>query len=139
MASNEDFYVEVNGLDEIDKALKAFSEEVAVKITRKALRAGSKVILTEAQEKVPVDTGKLRDSLKITSRKKGDRIVNSVGTSNNKNLFAGETYYAGFIEYGAPERDLPARPFMRPALDAASGEAVKAIEDTYKKEIDKRT
>lgn len=134
MAAN-DFYVEVQGIKEIERTLKSFGTDVAIKITKKALRAGAKIILTEAQSKVPVKTGKLRDSLKITSRKKGDRFSYAVGTSNNKNLFVGKTFYAGFIEYGAPARGLPARPFMRPAFDAKSAEAVKAIMDAYAKAI----
>ncbi len=55
-------------------------------------------VATDAQAMVPIDTGRLRDSITAEA----DRVTTDVE-------------YASYVEYGTS--DTPAQPYMRPAAD----------------------
>lgn len=46
-------------------------------------------------------------------------------------------YYAHWMEYGAPEANIPPRPFVRPAVDAAGEPTLRLATQYLKKEIEK--
>ncbi len=70
-----------------------------------------------AQAGVPVDTGRLQESVKkIVTRK---RMMSYVGE-----IFTKGVPYAGFVEYGTSI--MKARPFMRPAV-ALTRDAIKKV------------
>ena len=58
---------------------------------------------------------------------------------NNKGTFAGartDGYYAHWVEYGAPAQNVPASPFVRPAVDAAGDLVLRIASDILKREIE---
>lgn len=99
---------------------------------REALRDVGAIVLLEAQAIVPVDTGELRDSGKVEVRETAKGAVADVifaaghasyieyGTGIAGSISAG----AGPVPYSPTWAGMPARPYLRPALDQvrASGE-----------------
>ena len=132
--------MKLSGLDGVLDMLKKLPPEVVSKRggpVRQALRKGALVIRDEARQRVPIDSGDLRDSLVVTRAKyqgKGEKyIVRSGGkilrqyVKNRRNLqknratqTTAKTYeldeppaiYGRFLEYGTSK--MPARPWLRP-------------------------
>lgn len=99
--------VVVTGNREIDKALALFEKKVQLKITRKATRAGAKLVMEAAKANVPLLTGDLEASFKVrtVAKRKGKgrgRIGHSVRTGEG--FFQGEQFYGGFLEFGTKVR-----------------------------------
>jgi HK97 gp10 family phage protein len=136
--------INVSGL----KELQAF-------LMRGALRSGCKPILEQAKSNVPVKSGELRDTLRISSSiKKQDGKVTASVKAGGK--YRGkDAYYARWIEYtGAQPHSITgrlfvnggvytrvshpgfsAKPFMRPALDTRANDAVMAAGEYIKKRL----
>jgi len=87
----------------------AAASEVAAK---EAERKAAEPILRAAEERVPVDTGALKGTLRIEEREGHAAVV------------AGDEQvdYAPFVEF-APDNE----PFLRPAADDAHDEAVSEV------------
>lgn len=84
----------VVGGRELDDLLKTLPANVEKNIMRGALRAGAAVVLPEVKQRIPIDSGQLRASARITSRyKKGD-VTASVKVGN----FV--AWYAHLVEFG---------------------------------------
>ena len=77
------------------------------------MKAAGDQIVAEAKSLVPVDTGKLRDSIEIKELNKDEVSVGS------------DLEYALFVEIGT--ESIPARPYLQPAM-----EHVK-IEEAFRK------
>jgi HK97 gp10 family phage protein len=90
---------ELIGAKELDRKLMGLDAKVARKVAGKALRAGAKIALAEARSEVPVRTGALKKSIRITAGKnsKGFRSVR-VGMSDK--WYTGDEFYAAFVEFG---------------------------------------
>lgn len=76
-----------------------------------------------AKDYVPVDTGRLRDSIR----------VNQVGRAKFTVGPGDEVEYAEFVEYGTSVS--PAQPYMRPALELARREFGRRVARTVRAEI----
>jgi len=141
--------VAVYGGDEIRKLLTGLPLNVAKKALRTGIRNGAKIIAEEAKRLAPVDTGRVRDSIKVRAATKlrrktavGVRIIAGDG------WFTGEAFYGYFWEYGFFKQPVirmengqlvsmkrgrgdptwvPARPFMRPALEIKQTQATDAV------------
>ena len=105
--------IRVLGDQALERKLKRLVPKLQKKILRKAMRKAIRPVLAAAKEKVPVDTGALRDSLKIRAIKPR-RGRFGVGVVTGKDLFKGDQFYGAFVELGTKKQ--PARPFLRPAL-----------------------
>jgi HK97 gp10 family phage protein len=146
---------------EFDQSLKAVManlEKLKFKdqknLIRGAARAAAKPILDDARQNVPVESGALRDSIRISTgfdRKTGEVIASiKAGGKTSK----GDAYYAHMVEYGTNRHlikgpvliggrlflniDHPgtsAQPFMRPAFDKAGQASVDAYSDYIKKRL----
>lgn len=115
--------VAITGDVELDAVLREIASEHGAKSINRVARAAIKavvkeIVLPKAKELVPVDSGFLEDELKITAmRRKKNRIGFSVGFRDP--LFRGDTFYAGFIEFGWEHRlgfTVKADSFLRRAL-----------------------
>lgn len=95
--------------------LTAQLNRVGLAFTSDDLLAGAVVILSEAQDNCPVDTGFLQSTGFI--EQSGDDVL--IG-------FAAE--YASFVEFGTYK--MAAQPFLRPAFDNMEDEALSAIVDS---------
>lgn len=82
--------------------LAHFDTKISKQIITRALRAGAKIIQAEAKQRVPVDTGALRKSIRVRTgkvRQKGEVKI-LVTTSGTDNAFGGNQFYGGFVEFG---------------------------------------
>lgn len=123
----------IEGAKELEKKLLSFEPKLGKKIIRQALRSGAKLILAEAKANVPVDTGALRDSLKVRAmRKRKHRYGVMVQTSEG--WFKGEQFYGAFVEFGTDK--MAAQPFVRPAFDSEKEAAEKTIVDGIRQGIE---
>lgn len=146
MASRGDgMRVAIQGDAELIKRLKALKQTEANKIIRKGLRAGAKEILFETQHSSPVVSGALRISFLIkAARRKRGRV--GVQVVSGEGHFVGETFYSGFVALGhrvGPRRlgeartHVPPNEFMKQAANKAEPAALRILEETIKKELEK--
>jgi HK97 gp10 family phage protein len=80
----------------------------APKVAAGVIRATVGEIEADARQRVPVDTGALRDSIqgRVINQQAGEVVAGG-----------GAVDYAGYVEEGTVK--MPARPYMHPAADAA--------------------
>lgn len=124
-----------SGFRELDRKLAALEKGVSEDRKRAALHAGAELIAEEARRLAPVDTGLLRDSIKVADTNDariygtlGRRIddgavrvyVGPVGSTEE-----GDVFYARFQEFGT--RNMNANPFMRPAIAAKRPAAERLV------------
>lgn len=143
------------GGKELADLLAKLPAKVEANIMRSALRAGAKVYLDQVKQNIPVASGILRDSARITTRKtKEGKISASVKVGNR------QAFYAHMVEFGTRPHIIKAkpgsalnvngaevksvnhpgiapRPYMRPAADAKFGAAVAAVTAQIRKRLTK--
>jgi HK97 gp10 family phage protein len=79
---------------------------------REALQETGEAIVREAKNRVRVDSGKLRDSIKVQGiEETGNGLTMLVGSDDS------DVEYAAINELGGVTSDYEAQPFMRPAAD----------------------
>lgn len=147
--------VKIRGMAELGKLLDELPAKIERNIVRSALRAGAKVIQAEARQNVPVRTGALRDSIRVSVRlvagkplatiKAGGKTAahahfvefgtaaHFIAAKDAKSLFI-----AGLLRDGADHPGARMQPFMRPALDGAAQAAVMAFGQQIKKRLTKQ-
>lgn len=114
-------YVALRGFNELENLLRKLPDEIAKKVTVNSLKAGGRVLVKGMKERVPVNTGKLRDSITVSSAAKvtKGRSMAVVGfkkpTSRRVHL----------TEFGTEHSK--AQPFIRPTIDADGTAAIAAI------------
>lgn len=94
----------VTGVDELDKLLKGLPLKVQKKLSREATRKAAKeIVLPDAKNRVPVDTGDLEESLSVRAIKRSRyRFGHEVRTKDG--FYSGDQFYGAFIEFGTKER-----------------------------------
>jgi HK97 gp10 family phage protein len=131
----------VEGLAEIEKTLRALTEEVAYKATRHGALAGAEVFRKEASRKAsrgddqPITAGKdkgkprthLFESIIKRVVKDAKNILDSFvsGSIHIKIRWSKRAYWGLFNEFGTSK--MAAQPFMRPAFDTKRREALDAF------------
>jgi len=106
-----------------DKAMilkfNSLHDQLQRRSMRSALRKVAKPIIKDAMAATPVRTGNLQKSIgvrKVWWSKSDGAMGVSIGPRND-DQFGGAKYYAHLVEGGTSK--VPARPFLRPALDKA--------------------
>lgn len=150
--------VKIKGFAELDKALAELPDKIERNIVRGALRAAAKVTEAEAKRLVPVRSGKLQASIRVSSRLVKGRPVATVTAGGNKK---GQPFYAHLVEFGAKAHFIKPKsrkslflagvmregvdhpgatkhPFMRPALDSSATAAVLAFGNYVKGRLTKQ-
>jgi len=100
-------------IEGMGKARKLMQElgDAAADVLDQAARSGAEIVLAEAEKKVPVDTGTLRDSLLIKKSKLKNAHIKSQYYVTKK---SGVDYFVP-VELGTSK--MKAQPFLRPAVD----------------------
>lgn len=125
-------------LDNITKA--------AEKAVRPAAQSGAQVFYDEVKQRVPVSakphksgkktytSGSLRRAVyqAFADKESGDGKAMYRVSWNKTHAF-----YGRFVEFGTSK--MPARPFLRPAFDAAKRRALQAVEARMASEVKKAT
>lgn len=149
----------ISGVAELLAALAEVPEEVRVELLVPVVRAGGKFVKLAAQFLAPVDEGNLRDSIdQVEVRYPAN--YNAVSVVGPQRRFRGlPTMYASQVEYGhvigtrgirkgkatksfiGPRPGfagfVPAKPFMRPAVEYAATGAAGAMFEAAEKAFDK--
>lgn len=126
------------------------------KILTAALRKAAVPIRAELRRIAPKDTGTLQASIKIgkvtrgkTNKDTGTRsfsIAITAGKGNSTDMFKGDTYYLGFLEFGTNVRyhksgksvgRVAAKNFMQQAFNYAEDEAAAILETEISDGIDR--
>ena len=93
-------------------------------------------ILAEALARCPVATGALRDTLRVVEGHLDDAGTIVLGSREGRSewlVIAGDesgkgpVMYAAFVEFGTSSA--PARPFLRPAIEAVRSRATREVAD----------
>ena len=143
---------DMRGIAEMTKNLEQLGTRVAARGPAAAVRAGSSVIIKEMRRRAPNETGSLKKSMgQKVKNYRGNKTVTSIVGARSKRYATAKgnrnpAYYAHLVELGvAPHRTgkrgmhpgFAARPFMRPAWDAAAPRARAAVIDKMKQVFDK--
>ena len=150
----------IDGLSELDKALKQLPARVEKNVMRGTIRAAAMVVRNQAKQLVPVKTGNLKRSLRVSGKSKGNRISAEIIAGGGKK----NVYYAHMVEFGTKRHTIKAksgkalnidggafsranhpgiapRSFMRTAMDTSTNEAFAKAVDYAKtrliKEVEK--
>jgi HK97 gp10 family phage protein len=84
-------------------------------LAREGLKAGIGIVAERAQERVPVETGELRDAIHTASEPEGEYVV--AGDSH--------AFYGHLVEHGTTYT--PPRPFLVPALEESRKEVLTLV------------
>lgn len=163
MANN----IKIQGLAELNKMLQLLPSNVEKNILRGGLRAGAAVFRDKTRENIPAQMLALKRSIRITTNSRSGRITATVVAGNRDAYYAHwieygtASYYTGKGKtVGRPYAIRPRggiaalkfnniymgsvihpgvkpRPYMRPAVDAGTQEALRAMVDYMKSRIEK--
>lgn len=139
---DEDFSIEVEGLEETLAALDAMSDDLARRVIQPSLVAASAPVVEAVAAHTPILTGDLIKHLKVTVK-----MDKQEKGGNAKISFPGMEGIASAVEFGhravGHEPDLkdtgirvPAHPFVRPAFEESKEAAVEAFKTTADPLID---
>jgi HK97 gp10 family phage protein len=106
----------INGGDKIAAQLKEMERAMRNESLRTALMEGAKIVLPEARRRAPRRSGRLAGSIQVKENR-----------AASVSVFSSEIY-GPVIEFGWPRRNIPPRPFMRPALYENYEQVHRAIE-----------
>ncbi len=140
---DEEFSIEVEGLEETLQALDNMSDDLAQRVIQPSLVAASVPVVQAVAERTPIDTGDLIQHLKTTVKMSR---AEKGGTA--KIGFPGREAKASWVENGhrivGHKPDLKdtgkvaqAHPFVRPAFEESKEAAVEAFKARADQEINK--
>jgi HK97 gp10 family phage protein len=117
------------------------------KTIRNALTSAARPMRNDAKDRAPEDTGELKRSIRIRTRKVADYGYRA--------FVAARTYYAHLVEFGVAPHYIKrkkgrgrrrvlhpghaAQPFLRPAFDTKKDDSVRIARDRLRKAIAKVT
>jgi HK97 gp10 family phage protein len=116
--------VKTDGFKALEANLRRLGSVPAKKIGNKALKKAGQVIADYAKVLVPVDTGKLEDSIMVVQeRPQGQgEVRGSIGFRRGKPSMARRGM---LVEFGTSKS--PTQPFIRPAIDARGEAAISLL------------
>ena len=122
----------IEGMDEVIKLVAELGDAAADALD-KASKAGADMVLSEAKQRVPVDTGKLRDSLVLKkSRVKKVKVKSEYYVTKK----SGAEHFAP-VELGTSK--MKAQPFLRSAIDENKNSIAKKVNEEMLKAIGRIT
>jgi HK97 gp10 family phage protein len=154
--------VRIEGLRELDRALAELPKATARNVLRRVLTKRARPIVETAKQLVPVDTGRLRDSIAVSPRlgtKAGNaeyaaamraglgkeaaasalrdarRAAGGQGSFAEVYVGPGRLPHAHMVEFGTAK--MAPRPYLRPAWDAHKDGILDGIKDDLWMEIQK--
>ncbi len=119
----------------LNDRLQDVAEKVAKKALRSAARKGMNKVRKEARDNAPEDTGLLESNFALQTKFKGGNLYARVGVKGGARNNPDSPWYWRFVELGT--KDMPARPFMRPALENNAQDVLDTVVEELKKALDK--
>jgi HK97 gp10 family phage protein len=131
----------LSGDAELEKKFSELEFKFQKKIATKAIDVAAKDVLVRTRSLVPVDSGRLRRSLKKRAIKRTrNRIGRVIQTGSREELGIEPTdnsYYPAALEYGDSRRGIPPKSFLRRAVDTMRIQTLKTIVNEVRKGINK--
>lgn len=129
--------VEVLGLKELNKLLKALPDDFRTKALNTATRDSANVFKDGAKANVPKATGRLSNAITTRKTKSPSKWISRYDTKlrtrekivisrKGKRRSVMAVYYGFIVEYGN-NKGMAARPFMRTAFDHKAPAAIKVF------------
>lgn len=130
-----DDVITVSGLQETQKALYAYSQQMGDRVVRMALRQGANHVLRGIREGVPVKTGLLkRRGFRVANSRihNGRRASELIGIYISLRKAKGDPFYGrfqndGWTPAGKGNRKVPGKGFVQRAIEERKGAAVDLI------------
>ena len=124
----------------LDLNIDDIREAVASELD-KAMYAGAELVLQDAVPRVPVFTGRLRDSGYIASNKRSSYVRRTgyrheIKPELGESVVAFSAPHAHFVETGTAK--LSARPYLRPAYDGNQTAVLEEITGILRQAIEER-
>jgi HK97 gp10 family phage protein len=130
---------QIEGLKELEAALMQLSKATGKTVLRNALKKAAAPIAEAAKENVPVDEGRLKESISVNTRLVKSQQPGGFRDRTAVNVHVGADAkngpHAHLVEFGTKPRFhkksgkyvgmAPAQPFLRPAWDANKEKALK--------------
>ena len=112
-------FATLEGARELERALVRASDAVARESLVEATAAGAKVIVESARRRAVKATGRGAESIhaSVTERSRFG-VTQAIGPTKR-------AFYMRFLEFGTVK--MPARPFLRPALDEERDAVVREV------------
>lgn len=132
--------MQVQGLRELEQKLHSLGPQLAKNALRSSVNAAAQVVKKEAQTRVPVDTGRLKRALYVKHIREESNATQqtfyvSVRQGKRYQQKDLDAFYWPFVELGTVYK--PARPFLRPAFEAAKERAIERIRDKLAERIER--
>jgi HK97 gp10 family phage protein len=128
--------VEIKGIAELQKKLFEYNKKVGIQTTNLALRNGAKFMLAHIRNYTPVETGRLKKSIKIRASKKNRLNKNktvglyiTISEGKNKADKKG-AFYGHFVHNGHRFKNgtvVPPRPWIENAFQDHKEECLRII------------
>ena len=96
----------VEGLAEIDKALKQLPAKIERNVLRGTVRAAAMVMRNSAKSMAPVNTGALKRSLRVSTNVRDGRVTAEIIAGGGKQ----NVWYAHMVEFGAAAHTIKPKP-----------------------------
>lgn len=133
----------MSGMEGLQAQLAELGNELGAKTLASAARRAFAPVFEAAKRLVPVDSGALRDAIRLTvTRPSGGDTVVGVGLvvagpkkGQKSPKGVGPGIYWRFIELGTVK--LPAHPFFRPALDSNAQGVIDLLKEECLKGIER--
>ena len=120
----------ITGGAQIYEILKAIGEET-IEAAKAETKRQAEIIAADARQRCPVDTGALRDSIKVVEVRGGLVCRISANARNSKGKAWPDFAYGQVVEFAPPNKG--GRPFLYPAFDAHKDAAQQAIYDAVQR------
>jgi HK97 gp10 family phage protein len=147
----------VSGQRELSLNLERFPEKLQRKALAAAMRAGGRVVRDIARQNVPVKSGALRRSIRVTIVRRGGTLRARIIAG--RNVKKDDAFYAWMVEGGTKRHEIRpkgkkslfiaglfaeqinhpgarAKPFLGPALEAGAQAAIEAMREKLAAEIE---
>lgn len=125
--------ITIEGADQLVKNLNRIGKTASRRSLRKSVQEGAKPIEKRMKEIAPVDTGKLRDSIRTKVAYQSSRAARVSIGPNIKPHGNNRVGYDVFQEYGTSFH--AAQPYARPAADYEKDQAVEIVRATVAEAI----
>lgn len=109
--------LQLQGLSELRAKLKRVATKDANKAIRKGTRASAKITTAAAKPAVPVVSGLWRQQIKTRAMKRRRGFIGARTTVGAKGWYAGEAFYAAFVEFGHKIGKRPSEKLIGTAAD----------------------
>jgi HK97 gp10 family phage protein len=113
---NSRMRLRLEGVDNVIRALQNADDELQKELND-LISEAAEIVFREADSRVPIESGKARNSLRIEVGKnaKGIFYANVVVGAKNGDTTKTSAFYITFYELGTSRQE--PKPFMRPSLD----------------------